>query len=163
MLLLCSCSKQEQNSINNEQLWPESLMIKSLDISDQSLEIINNNAGSKQWLLINVWATWCAPCRKEMPLLQQLSEELSDLPISIKLLSIDNDINLIKEFVLQNNIHLPVYFTKQESIEKMLNISAYPMTFLISPNGKVIKSFLGVRAWSSKEMRLQLETLLKEA
>jgi len=95
-----------------------------------------------------------------MPLLQQLSAQLSEQNMSITLLSIDDDINLIKEFVLQHNIYLPVYVSKEEHVKEMLNISSYPMTFLINPKGKIIKSFLGVREWSSKEMVLQLKMLI---
>jgi len=160
ILLLCSCSKQEQSSIMNKPLWPEKLVINSIDISSPALTVTESILSSGQWQLINIWATWCAPCRKEMPLLQQLSAQLSEQNMSITLLSIDDDINLIKEFVLQHNIYLPVYVSKEEHVKEMLNISSYPMTFLINPKGEIIKSFLGVREWSSKEMVLQLKMLI---
>ena len=157
-ILLASCSKIVENNENRQKLWPAELTIHAIDNPNELLIIADS--ASTQWQLVNVWATWCAPCREEMPLLQELSEQFEDEVLSVRLLSIDVDVNLVKEFLLQTKIYLPSYISTREDVEEKLNVSVYPMTFLVSPKGKVVKSFTGARAWSSKAMVLQIKTLI---
>lgn len=98
-----------------------------------------------RFLLINFWATWCAPCRKEMPDLQKLSTELDNMRYAVIGISVDSDTNLVKEFLLQNNIQYPNFQDKSQYIAStLLGIKAFPETVIVSPEGIILKRFSGV-------------------
>ena len=64
---------------------------------------------SNKILLINFWATWCAPCRSEMPDLQRLTGSLDPERYAVIGVSVDDDINLVREFMLQHQIRFPIF------------------------------------------------------
>ncbi|WP_371374283.1 TlpA family protein disulfide reductase [Thalassotalea aquiviva] len=114
------------------------------------------------WQLINVWATWCAPCREEMPWLQQASDKLEQIGVEIKLYSIDTDRNLIKEFMLSSGVNLPTYVVKREQLELKLNTDSYPSTYLVSANGKIVAFYQGAREWQSEQVLKEIQQLKEE-
>ena len=90
-------------------------------------------------LLVNFWATWCEPCRREMPELQALAESLDPDHFAVVGVSIDEDANLAREFLLEfgidfANLHDPGQLLARDR----LGIVAYPQTFLVSPDGVIV-------------------------
>jgi thiol-disulfide isomerase/thioredoxin len=89
-------------------------------------------------LLINFWATWCAPCRKEMPALQKLSDSLDPERFAVIGISVDEDLNLIREFALQYEIRFPIFQDeKLQLASELLRINTFPETFIVSPRGVI--------------------------
>lgn len=98
-----------------------------------------------KFLLINFWATWCAPCRKEMPDLQKLSTELDNTRYAVVGISVDSDTNLVKEFLLENDIQYPNFQDKSQYIAStLLGIKAFPETIIVSPEGIILKKISGL-------------------
>lgn len=108
-------------------------------------------------LVLNVWATWCPPCRREMPSLERLSRTLDPRRFLVIGLSTDQDEQLAREFLLQNGITFKNYFDRDKSFAKQLNLTVYPETFLIAPNGILVRRIVGLREWDSEEALAQLE------
>jgi thiol-disulfide isomerase/thioredoxin len=95
-------------------------------------------------LLINFWATWCTPCRKEMPYLQNLSDDLDEMQVAIIGVSVDDDLNLVKEFLIQHKILYPNYHDQNSRIATALQgIKALPTTVIVSPEGIIQKRISG--------------------
>jgi len=91
-------------------------------------------------LLINFWATWCAPCREEMPGLQKLSDDLDPTSFAVIGISVDDDSNLVREFMLQHDIRFPNF--RDENLRlasELLGITSYPETFIVSPRGVITR------------------------
>jgi len=89
-------------------------------------------------LLINFWATWCVPCREEMPGLQRLSDNLDPERFSVIGISVDEDHNLIREFMLQYDIRFPNFQDEKFRLASdLLGIKTYPETFIVSPRGVI--------------------------
>ncbi|MBC3884219.1 TlpA family protein disulfide reductase [Undibacterium griseum] len=99
-----------------------------------------------QLLVVNFWATWCAPCVQEMPELSALQHELSGKPVQIVGLGIDSPSN-ISEFAKKYSISYPLLVAGLEGSElsrQLGNLAGgLPFTVLITPDGKVAKSYLG--------------------
>jgi thiol-disulfide isomerase/thioredoxin len=131
--------------------WP-SLTITSLD--NQPLATLPGEG----WRLINIWATWCEPCRKEMPMLQKMDGHLAADGFSVILLSIDTDLNLVREFVLQYAIDLPLYIAQQSELERVMSVNVFPTSLLVDPNGAIVKSYLGARVWDDNAMLTEIRT-----
>ncbi len=115
----------------------------------------------KKWVLLHFWATWCPPCREEMPSLEILHRELSDKMVVLTA-SVDENWEEVLRFF---NGHLPqmlVAWDKDQKTAKAFEVGKYPETFLISPAGKIIVRFLGQRDWSSAEALEYLQQLMSD-
>lgn len=110
-------------------------------------------------LILNVWATWCPPCRREMPGLERLSKSLDPERFVVLGLSTDQDERLAAEFLMQNGITFFNFFDQNARLSKEWNLKVYPETFLIAPDGKLIRRIPGLREWDSMEMVAELESL----
>jgi len=108
-------------------------------------------------LVINFWATWCVPCRHEMPDLQRLSDQLDSERYRVLGVSVDSDVNLVREFKLSFGIQFADLIDPQGVVaERQLQLSGYPQTFILSPDRVVVKQLMGIHEWNGAAM---LETL----
>ena len=165
-LMLNACSEQSDSMAMEKTPWPDLLLMPLFDqqiIDDKDLRKNLLHKDGNQWVFINVWATWCEPCRKEMPMLQQLASHFNEDDFSMLLVSIDTDLNLVKEFVLQYGIELPVYISSQENIEQSLNNYSYPVSYLIAPSGKIVKVYQGAKEWQSPEIVEQIKSVIRNS
>ena len=113
-------------------------------------------------LVLNVWATWCPPCRREMPSLQRLAEAVAGERIVVIGLSVDRDANLAREYVLQARLTFPNYIDPAMEIANgPLAVVGFPETFVVGPDGKLAARVAGARDWDAPEMRRALEALYR--
>lgn len=99
-------------------------------------------------LVLNVWATWCPPCRREMPSLERLHAKLDPARAVVAGLSVENDDHRVREWLKQTNITFANYLDAgQPSARESLNIKSYPQTYFVGPDGSVIAQFEGARDW----------------
>lgn len=112
-------------------------------------------------LLLNVWATWCPPCRREMPGLERLSKSLDAQRFAVVGMATDQDENLASEFLLQNGITFINFFDQNGQLARRWGMQVYPETFLIAPDGTLLRRFTGFREWDSPETMAELEAAYK--
>ena len=93
-------------------------------------------------LLINFWASWCEPCRKEMPSLEALSRRYGSERLAVFGVSVDADENLAREFVLQSEVTFPNF---TERARDVLRVRALPETVIVSADGIVVARVTGAR------------------
>lgn len=118
---------------------------------DGSAASLADHAGRA--LLLNLWATWCAPCRAEMPSLQRLSDAFAAEELAVIAVSVDDDLNLVREFLLRHAIRFAVYAdTAQPSVRSLLGVTAYPTTWLVTRDGRIADVVPGERAWDAAPM-----------
>ena len=108
-------------------------------------------------VVLNVWATWCPPCRREMPDLQRLSRTLDPARFAVVGVSTDEDALLAEEFLRQNGVSFPNFFDQGGRIAKQLGMQVYPVTFVIAPVGVLLHRVAGLRDWSAPQMVAWLE------
>lgn len=113
-------------------------------------------------LVLNVWATWCPPCRREMPSLERLSKTLDPKRFAVVGLSTDQDERLAAEFLLQNGITFINYFDENARVSREWGLKVYPETFLIAPDGTLVHRIPGLREWDSPEMVAELESMYQQ-
>ena len=106
-----------------------------------------------KFILLNVWATWCAPCRKEMPALDRLQEKLGGPHFQVVPVSIDTGgLAAVRKFYQEIHIqHLGIYLDPSGSIMQSLSLEGLPTSFLINPEGKQIGRLLGPANWDSPD------------
>ncbi len=111
-------------------------------------------------LVLNVWATWCAPCRVELPSLQRLSEKLNPEQYAVVGLSTDEDPDFVREFLREVGVAYPNYLDPGRDVAfGILKIESYPQTLLIRPDGSIAQRIVGARAWDEPEMVANIESV----
>lgn len=104
-------------------------------------------------VILNVWATWCAPCRVELPSLQRLSEKLDPTRYAVVGLSTDEDPDFVREFLRDVGVDYINYLDPGRDVTYgILKIESYPYTLLIRPDGSITQRIVGARAWDAPEM-----------
>lgn len=102
-------------------------------------------------LLINVWASWCGPCRAEMGSLERLSRRYGGKQFNVIGISTDDDADAAAAFIMQSQITFDNYLDSKLVLENMLGANAIPLTVLVDANGRVIQKIRGSREWDSQE------------
>ncbi|HEY4221331.1 MAG TPA: TlpA disulfide reductase family protein [Myxococcota bacterium] len=102
-----------------------------------------------QWVLLNFWATWCAPCRDEMPSLEMLNRRLSKdgKQLHIVAASVDDDWKEVNRFFGDTKPTFTVLWDKDKPVSFSYGTRKFPETYLIDPDGHVAAKFTGPRDW----------------
>ncbi len=114
-------------------------------------------------VLLNVWATWCPPCRKEMPTLDRLQAKMESDRFDVIALSIDRaGKTVVRKFYNQIGIkHLTLYVDPSMTAQRRLKLFGLPGTLLIGPDGKELTRRLGPAEWDAPELVLQFKNILR--
>jgi thiol-disulfide isomerase/thioredoxin len=112
---------------------------------------------SGKLLVLNVWATWCPPCRREMPSLERLSKNADSKRIVVAAIATDASVHAVQEFLTLHKITFPIYTDTPGNVANNLGVRVYPETLLIAPDGKIVQRIAGERDWDSPEMLKVLE------
>ncbi len=100
-------------------------------------------------LILNVWATWCPPCRRELPSLNRLQAMVGRERLEVLLLSVDEDTDIVREYLRFRGVDLPVFIDiNQDMARRVLGIRRYPDTFVITPDGGLLRRFVGETDWA---------------
>ena len=149
-ILLLNCgevSKSDQKFKSNEEIS----MYFDLDGNDVK---ISDYKGKR--VLVNFWATWCTPCLKEMPSMENAQEALKDENY-VFLFATTDHIDKIKNFEKNNSYNFK--FLKYNGTLDKLNIYALPATFIYNSKGEMVKRIDGVTEWDAEEMLAQLRNI----
>ena len=103
-------------------------------------------------LLVNFWATWCEPCRYEMPSLVRLKEALAGKPFEVLAVNVDEPDIRVRRFVAETRFELPVLLDVNKTVTRAWGVRVMPTTFLIGPDGRIRYRALGDLDWSSAEV-----------
>ena len=110
-------------------------------------------------LIINVWASWCEPCRAEMGSLERLSQRYGGKQFNIIGVSTDDDAEAAFAFLLRSKITFDNYLDHKLMLENMLGADTIPLTLLIDGQGRVLKKFHGFHEWDSPESLQLISTI----
>jgi len=115
-------------------------------------------------VLINVWATWCAPCRVEMPSIQKLHETYGPRGLKVIAVSIDSPgmTQAIRAFTRERALDFEILHDPAGTIQKDYQTSGVPETFIIGRDGVIRKVVIGAADWNSEANRALIERLLAE-
>lgn len=113
-------------------------------------------------VFLNLWATWCGPCRAEMPGIQKLYEKVDHDKIIFVMLSLDDDEALpqVKRYLTARSFSFPAYLPAG-NLHKQLKVPSIPTTFVISPQGKIERKEVGAMQYDTKEFKKFLEGLVE--
>ena len=108
-------------------------------------------------VLLNFWASWCAPCIVELPSLLQLHHDQPDL--AVLAVSIDANEDDYKRFLVRRHVDLVTVRDPGQSAAKLFRTEMWPETYIIDRQGVIRRKFIGATDWSTPEIRAYLKSL----
>jgi thiol-disulfide isomerase/thioredoxin len=160
LLMMTGCKKKEEVAgvaeLREKKPAPEitvtSLKNVPLKLSDLKGKVV----------LLNFWATWCPPCREEMPSMMKLNSAMAGKPFQMVAVSIDEGgVPEIESFFKSSSYSLPTFTDPGGAAQKAYNITGVPESFVIDKKGILVKKVIGPLAWDSPETISFLEGLMK--
>jgi len=163
LLLLLSGTVQAANPLDELTIVPEAERQPAPDFSIENLR--GGNAGLKDYkgkvVLLNFWATWCMPCRAEMPSMETAWQKYKDQGFAVVAVSVDEGSKgRIETFARLLDLSFPILLDPESEVSDMYKVSNMPTSFLIDRNGKIISRIVGTDDWTSPEAIQLVEKLL---
>jgi len=116
----------------------------------------------KKVVLVNFWATWCPPCRSEMPTMQQIYTEYKAKGLEILAINIERDSKEeILEFMKELRLTFPVLLDPDMKVTRTYRLIGLPVSMLIDRQGIIRSKTIGYHDWTDKESRKRVESLLE--
>jgi peroxiredoxin len=141
------------------KLWtggpPPALALKDLDGRQHRLADYRGKV-----VLINFWATWCGPCREEMPSIQELKNKLAGRPFVVLAVNLDEPESRIRKFLTQMKLDFPILLDPDRNVAKGWNARILPATFIVGPDGRVRYSLVGEIDWANEHVVARISELL---
>lgn len=115
-------------------------------------------------ILIDFWASWCVPCRKEMPFLIDLYSDLKDRGLVILAVNVDDDPQKVDKFFkdIKMTAEFPVIFDPENKLPSLYDLEKFPTSFLIDSKGNIVETFAGFTDEHKIKIRTAAEALLNE-
>jgi thiol-disulfide isomerase/thioredoxin len=115
-----------------------------------------------QVILINFWATWCPPCRKEMPSLDRLDKMESGRQFTVLAVNVKEQVDLVEHFLEEMPLSFPIALDEDGKLAKAWRVFVYPTSYLIDKQGQIRFSLSGTLEWDDPEVVEVIEQLMLE-
>lgn len=115
-----------------------------------------------QVVMLNFWASWCGPCRTEMPLLDQIHKKYSAVGFTLLGVNVDTDSTDAQKFLSQVPVSFPILFDKENKVSKLYDVNAMPTTVFIDRKGNVRTLHRGYKPGDESEYLNQIRALIRE-
>jgi len=123
-----------------------------------------NLSGQKgKVVFVNFWATWCKPCRDEMPSMQALNKDMAGKPFQMLSIVFNDDLKMAESFARRLGATFPVLANPGPELAEAYMITGVPETFLIDAEGILRHKFIGPYDWNTPEMRNLIMALVNTA
>lgn len=130
------------------------------DLKGLNTESLNFEELNDKVVFVNFWATWCPPCRAEMPMIQSLYDDYKD---KVAFVFVTNENwPTVEGFFNKNNYNLPTYNSVSVPPNKFTETNSVPASYLLDKNGNILISKVGTANWNSDKVRRLLDKLISE-
>lgn len=130
-------------------------------VPDLAGQAVRLSAYRGQVVLVNLWATWCPPCRDEMPSMERLHQRLRERGFVLLAVSQDEGgAAVVKPFVEQMQVTFPVLVDPQGEVGKKYGVWGFPESFLVDREGRIVDRVIGPRDWAAPAQVARIEALL---
>lgn len=111
-------------------------------------------------VLLNFWATWCAPCVREIPSLNRLYGQFEDKGFIVLAVSVDEDEEQYRQFLAERGVSFPTARDPQRAVSSRYGTAKYPESYLIDRAGKVLRKYVGAEDWVRPEIANYIRSML---
>ena len=161
LLALSACNKPESTKISaiaKENSPAPEISVKAIaDGSTLKLSALKGKV-----VLLNFWATWCPPCRDEIPSMMKLDKAMTGKPFQMVAVSMDEGGKpAIDTFFKERGFMLPTYLDSNGMAARSYGVTGVPESFIVDKSGVIVKKIIGGLDWGSPEVASFLEGLMK--
>ena len=114
-------------------------------------------------VLLNFWATWCIPCREEMPGLEQLHQTFQQQDLVILAINLKEGAEQVKAFFQKRTLSFPALLDQNGAVFRDYSVAGMPTTYLIGRDGRLLARSVGGRDWTRAEAQALIRDLVKKA
>ena len=165
---LYACGKESRNNAEREVVEDDKWIAleKGKIAKDFTLKDLKGNSVSLsdfkgKIVFLNFWATWCAPCRHEMPSMEKLHNKYKGGDLVVLAVSTDRKgEEVVKPFIDEHGYTLPILIDSASDVSDEYGVFALPTTFIIGRDGKIVEMIQGGREWYEKEVLDYFDELL---
>ena len=141
--------------------------VQSFNLPDISFEnnfgqIIHLDDQKGKIVFINFWATWCPPCRAEMPSINTLNQLFLNKNVCFIMVNVDNDLNIAFKFMRRHHFNLPIYKAVTEVPEEVFS-GSIPTTIILDEQSRIVFKHEGAADYTNTQFTLFLTNLVKES
>ena len=129
-------------------------------LNDTEGEIFELDNARGRWVFLHVWASWCGPCREEMPTIQKMSKNIGSDKLQIVMINTSEDEDTIFTFLAGLSIDIDTLMDANGEVTEVWKPRGLPTTFLIDPKGRVRYQAIGGREWHNPVYIKFLKSLL---
>jgi peroxiredoxin len=156
LFLAPGCNKREEPAVEGKPAPDFTLK----DISGRPVQLSSLKG---KVVLVNFWATWCPPCREEIPSMVKMNQALQGKPFQLLAISIDEGgPEAVAKFFQKTGMVLPALFDTDGAVSKRYGTTGVPETFVIDTKGVIMKKVVGAMDWSSPDVLAALEELSRK-
>lgn len=112
-------------------------------------------------VLLNFWATWCAPCREEMPSIERLRAALAGRPFVVLAVNVGESAEKARDFAATMPLGFPLLLDRDTRVSRAWGARILPATYLIGPDGVARFSYFGELDWAKPDVRAVVEKLMR--
>ena len=172
LFIICSCSANKpQNSTTSSELAKvfeeaglrllrDRVSPRDFSLAAMTGETISLSAQKGKVVFLNFWATWCGPCRHEMPSMEALYNRFKEEGLEILAVNSMEQQEEVLDFMTSNGLSFPVPLDEDGRVTGAYGIQAIPTTYLIDREGMIILRLVGSIDWDTPEIHTAIETLL---
>jgi len=162
LLFVAGCSKEGEQPARGakplEKHKAPEISVVALDNTQLTLKSLKGKV-----VLLNFWATWCPPCREEIPSMMKLNTFMAGKPFEMVCVSVDEGgKQAVQEFFKNTGFSLPTYLDPTGQAPAAYGLTGVPETFIIDKQGVIAKKVIGGLDWASPEVIAFLEDLMKQ-
>ncbi len=110
-------------------------------------------------VILNFWATWCPPCREEMPSMQRAHEAVAGEGIALLAINVGDDAEAIDQFLAETPVDFPLPMDLDSGVAQRYPMKGLPTTYVIDPAGRLVYSAIGEREWDDPGLLDQVRAL----
>ena len=125
-------------------------------------DVVSLDKYKGQVVMLNFWASWCGPCRQEMPLLEQMQKKYASLGFTLLGVNVDHDSKDAEKWLSGMNVTFPILFDTESKVSKAYDVSSMPSSIFIDRKGNVRALHHGYKAGDEGEYLNQIRALLRE-
>jgi peroxiredoxin len=114
-----------------------------------------------QAVLVNFWATWCVPCREEMPSMERLRGALKGKPFVVLAVNVGEGARAARAFGEKTGLTFPLLLDPETKTTRAWNARVLPASFVVGPDGRIRYSYFGAIDWAREDVRQAIENLLR--
>lgn len=115
-------------------------------------------------VLVNFWATWCPPCRREMPSMERLAQQLKGEPFTVLAVNVGENADMIGLFTsqLETELSFPILLDSRSKTMQAWQVAGLPTTFLVDKRGRVVAGAIGGREFDHPEMVKAIRAVINQ-